>query len=567
MSRAQERHHHKASSSIAKGSPMSKLHGLAALGFAWVLLAPLQAEDGPAPRVVAPATTRMEAGPTPRVVSTSNDAVEQLARQIDQHFDRFWKENDITPATLADDAEFLRRLSLDLMGRIPSAAEARAFLANTDPNKRAKAVDEMLARPGYLNHFSTVLRQTWLPQSLDNPQFQFTGTQFETWLKNRLRDNVGMDRMVREIVTAPTLFNQRNGGVSVNPNDTPFVFNQVNEFKPENVVASVSRLFMGVKIECAQCHNHPFASYTKEQFWESAAFFADVQPAVANLRDAKAKREIKIPETTKVVAAKFFDGQAPQWKDDKSPRETFADWLLARDNAYFAKNMANRMWAHFMGLGLTEPIDEPSDENPPLIPELVTQLANAYADAKYDPKFLIRAITRSQVYQRTSKQTHPSQSDPKHFARMNVKAMSGEQLFDSLALATGYIETTPAQQRAFANGLRRDVMSKFASTEKATERQTSILQALTLMNGQFLNDQTSPDRSQLLAAVIDMPAWDTNAKVDILFLSALSRKPTPTERDKFASYIDRGGVSGDKKKATADVFWALLNSSEFMLNH
>lgn len=550
----------------AKGSAMHYLRYCTILTTTWALTFILShpsvgAEQGPMPRVVADSATK--AAPA----GASEASVERLTHAIDTAFDRFWKENGITPATLADDAEFLRRASLDIMGRIPSPTEVRTFLAGKDPKKRAKVVDEMLGRTGYLNHFSTVLRQTWLPQSLDNPQFQFVGVQFETWVRNRLRDNTGMANMVREIVTAPTLFNGRGIQPGINPNETPFAFNQVNEFKPENVAASVSRLFMGVKIECAQCHNHPFAPYKKEQFWELAAFFAEIQPAVANVRDDKVKREIKIPETTKVVQAKFFDGAAPKWENGKSPRTTFADWLLANENAYFAKNFANRMWAHFMGLGLTEPVDEPSDENPPVLPELMNTLAQAVVDANYDIKYLIRAITRSKVYQLTSRQTHPTQTEPKQFARMNVKAMSAEQLFDSLAQATGYIDPTPAQQRAFSFGVRRDLLTKFASTEKATEKQTSILQALTLMNGSFINEQTNPDRSQFLGAVVDMPLWDTKAKVEVLFLSALSRFPTPQEHEKFSSYIERGGVAGDKKKAAADVFWALLNSTEFSLNH
>ena len=241
--------------------------------------------------------------------------------------------------------------------------------------------------------------------------------------------------MVREMLTVRTLFAGRGRQAFQQPQqDSPFLFLQVNEFKPENVASAASRLFMGVKIECAQCHNHPFAPYTKEQFWETAAFFAEVQPAIANVTDVKVKREIKIPDTTKVVPARFFDdGQEPPWDATKSPRETFADWLTSPKNPYFARNMVNRTWAHFLGLGLIEPIDEPSEDNPPVMPELLDDLSKAYIASGYDTRFLIRAITRSKAYQLTSRQTDPSQAEPKQFARMNVKAMTGEQLFDSLA--------------------------------------------------------------------------------------------------------------------------------------
>jgi hypothetical protein len=510
------------------------------------------AEKAPAPRELPPAVT-----------------VANTVRKIDGQLTTFWSHNDITPAPVADDAEFFRRLCLDLVGRIPTASEARAFIDDKDPDKRVKKIEELLTRPGYLNHFASVLRQTWVPQTLDNPQLQFIAPQFETWVRTQLKDNVPMDKVVREVLTTKTLFAGRGAETfRLDERDSPFAFIQANEFKPENVAAAASRLFMGVKIECAQCHNHPFAPYKKEQFWELAAFFAEVQPAIANLSDPTFKREIRIPgDKPKTVQAKFFgDKRDPVWDAKKSPRETFTDWLTAKDNPFFARNMVNRMWAHFLGLGLIDPIDEPAPDNPPVIPELLDDLAKAFADSGYDTRLLIRVITRSKAYQLTSKQTNTSHADPRRFGRVAVKAMSGEQLFDSLATATGYFDGTSLKDRPFG-GVRREFITRFDSSEKLTEKQTSILQALTLMNGRFVNDQTSLDRSQFLAGVIDAPFLDTPGRVEVLFLGALSRKPTPSEAEKFASYVDRGGPTGDMKKAVTDVYWALLNSSEFMLNH
>jgi Protein of unknown function (DUF1549)/Protein of unknown function (DUF1553) len=520
-----------------------------------------------------PAPVSVERGPMPRVISAGavRKAVtpDELARKIDAAFDDFWKKNNLQPAPVSSDAEFLRRLSLDLIGRIPSAAEARSFLDDRDTAKRTKKIDELLAKASHLTHFATVYRQTWLPQASDNVQFQFFAPQFEQWVHARLQDNTPMDKMVREILTVPTIFN-RGRAVDVNGlpgRETPFAFNQVNEFKPENVAAAASRLFMGIKIECAQCHNHPFAPYKRDQFWEMAAFFADLQPAVANVGDAKSKRELRIPDTTKVVQARYFDGQTPKFDDRKSPRETFANWLTADDNPYFAKNLVNRTWAHLLGLGLVEPIDEPAEDNPPVIADVYESLADGLIAAKYDVRFLIRTIARTKVYQLSSRQTHESQADPKTFARMSPKVMSADQIFSSVMLATGLIERTPARDRPFVGGPRREFLTQFSSTEKATERQTSILQALTLMNGKFVNDQTSLDRSTFLAGVIDSPFWDSAKKVEVLYLASLSRLPTPDESNKLASYIERGGTTGDKKKAVTDVFWALLNSNEFLLNH
>jgi len=510
-----------------------------------------------------------EKAPAPREVSADR-LLDPVVRKIDQHLNEFWAANNITPAPLADDAEFYRRLSLDLVGRIPTAAEARDFIESKDPDKRTKKIDALLARPGYLNHFSTVLRQTWVPQTADNQQLQFNAPQFEGWIRSQLRDNVPMDKIVRQMITVPTLFAGRGAETfRFDPTDSPFLFVQANEFKPENVAAAASRLFMGVKIECAQCHNHPFAPYKKEQFWELAAFFAEVQPAIANVSDPKFKREIRIPGDKPVtVQARFFDDKKePVWDAKKSPRETFADWLTSPSNRYFARNMVNRAWAHFLGIGLIEPIDEPSEDNPPVMPELLDDLATAYRESGHDTRFLIRVITRSKAYQLTSRQTHESQADSKRFAKMNVKGMSGEQLYDSIGIATGFVDSTPVPQRPFDFGPRGQFLGRFSSTEKLTEKQTSILQALTLMNGRLVNDQTSLDRSQFLAGVIDAPFLNTNGKLEALFLASLSRLPTSAETEKFGSYVDRGGPTGDQKKAVSDVFWALLNSSEFVLNH
>lgn len=498
-----------------------------------------------------------------------------LAAKIDKHLETFWTKNKIKPAERADDAEFLRRLSLDLVGRIPAVNEVRQFIANPDPKKRERKVVELLQKAGFVNHFSSVLRQQWVPQTLDNPQFQFQGGGFENWLRSQLRQNVGMDKLVRDILTAPTLFGRGRGGMPANfdQNSSPFVFNQVNEFKPENVAAAASRLFMGVKMECAQCHDHPFAPISREQFWETAAFFAELQPVIANISDVKLKREIRIqdpdPKKVKVVQARFFDDAEPQWKDDVSPRETFVNWLTAAENPYFARNAVERMWAHFFGLGFIDPIDEPWSENPELVPAVVDDMAKAYVASKYDSRLLIRAITRTRAYQLSSRQSDASQASPRYFARMNVKAMTAEQIFDSISQATGFSDPNSGdpQRRQFDRGPRRDFVTKFASTEKVTERQTSILQALTLMNGKFVNDQTSLERSQFLAAIGDAPFMDANGKVEAMFLATMSRPPTPIESQRYGSYVQRGGTNNDEKKALADVFWALLNSSEFILNH
>lgn len=525
------------------------------------------AEPGPVPRVISPI---IELGPYPRELrldSRTTALIDQVVTQIDRHVDDFWKKNGVQPAPLADDAEYLRRVSLDLIGRVPTVAEVRAFLDNKSPGKRLQKLEELLNRSAYSNHMATIYRHLWAPQIDENNQFLGIEFQFESWLRGKFRDNVSMDKVVRDLVTVPTLFSGR-APQRFGAEPSPFAFAQVNEFKPENMAASASRLFLGVKIECAQCHNHPHAPYKREQFWELAAFFADIQPAIANASDAKAKREIRIPETSKIVEARYFnDPKQPEWSATKSPREMFADWLIDRKNPFFSRNMANRAWAHLLGTGLIEPIDEPAADNPPVIPEVLDALANGFVESGFDLKFLFRAIVRSKAYQLSSKQTHDSQAEPRTFGRVAVKMMTAEQLYDSLAVVTGLQANAPADENNRFGGQRRAFLTKFSSPEKVTEKQTSILQALTMMNGRLVDAQTTLESSVFLSGVVNAPFFDDRGRIETLYLAALGRQPTPAELDKVSSFVARGGTVGDSKKALSDLFWALLNSSEFILNH
>jgi hypothetical protein len=356
-------------------------------------------------------------------------------------------------------------------------------------------------------------------------------------------------------------------------------FYQANEIKPELLGSVVSRLFVGTKLECAQCHDHPFAPYSRQQFWEFAAFFGEFTPLppvapsfVGPLTPQYEKNRITVPSTEAVVVAKYFDGTPPEWTEERTPREELARWLTSPSNPYFARNLVNRMWARFFGIGLIDPIDEPGDNNPPSHPELLDDLARAFAEGGFDNRLLVRAITRSQAYQLTSKMSHPTQANPRRFAKMNMKALTGVQIYDSFLAATGAKERDPRTDNPdffdFGNNLpRSQFQTAFPTGNKPTEAQTSILQALMLMNGKLVADQTSVSQSEVLAAVLDAPFMDTGKRVDTLFLASLTRMPSEEEREKYSSYVDRGGPSGDKKKALADVFWVLLNSTEFLFNH
>jgi hypothetical protein len=534
--------------------------------------------------LVFPATTYgAEPAPIPK---PANDPADVLAALIDKYLAKDWDARGIIPAEITDDSEFCRRVYLDLVGRAPKASESRAFIDDKAPDKRTKLVDYLLKMPGHANYFASVTRAQWLPQTATNFQIAQFGAQFEQWLRNQYRENTPADQMVKRILSVKMSVNAQNPMfrfVQPDPNDQDGFnitgFYSANEGKPENVGSAVSRLFLGVKLECAQCHDHPFAPYTRDQFWQFAAFFAELNPLsgprpsfVGPIQPQSDRNTITITGTDRKVTATFFDGTNPNWAPDRSPRVELADWLVSAKNPYFAKNMANRMWAHFFGMGIQDPVDEPGENHPPSHPELLDELGKAFAENGFDNHTLIRAITRTKAYNLTSKMTHPGQADPRRFARMNLKGLTPAQLFDSLVAATGFRE--PAYLRNQLNfgfvqpgNPRSQFLARFASNERPTEASTTILQALMLMNGQFIGDQTDLVKSEILAAIIDVPTWDTKQRVSALFLTAFARNPTPEELEKFTSYVDRGGATGDKKKALADVFWVLLNSPEFLFNH
>jgi hypothetical protein len=490
--------------------------------------------------------------------------VELVAAKIDDLVAERWKANKVKSALLADDAEFLRRVSLDLTGRIPRVAEVREFLNDSKPDKRQRLIERLLETPQFMQHFANFWRAQMLPQG--NPNLPFLAPNFERWLQKKLQENVGYDKLVRELLTFNSLSTMSRG--PVNQFNTPFAFYQLNEQKPENLAASTSRLFLGVKLECAQCHKHPFAKWTKEQFWEFAAFFAESRlnftPPGRKPPPPLKRGEIRIPGSEKVVKARFLDGKVPEWSGTRTTSATLVDWMTSAQNPYFAQTAVNNLWAYFFGIGLIEPVDEP-ENNPPSHPELLKELSSQFIAHQYDIKFLIRAITSSRAYQLSSAVTHPSQKEERLFARMAVKGMSPEQIFDSLAQAVS-LPQLPTR-RGGLGGLRAEFVTRFASTDKRTEMQTSILQALALMNGKFIADATSLDRSATLAAVADAPFMNTAQKIETLFLATLTRMPRADEASRLATYVNSGGPRQDARAALADVFWALLNSPEFILNH
>lgn len=504
--------------------------------------------------------------------STSPDP-SALSKVIDANVSALWEKENVTPAPLADDAEFMRRVYLDVTGKIPHASTVRDFLENDSPNKRQELVDDLLKSPSYIIHYTNLWRAAMIPEAEADRQIRIALPGFEAWLRSRIADNRNFAEIVEEMLTLP--IDQQNVAAFAQPEEpTPAAFYQAKEVKPERLAAATSRLFLGVRIDCAQCHDHPFDEWKQEEFWQYAAFFTDIPPIPIPGQEMVQRAEkpgtIKIPELDQVVAATFPGSAESIPEDQDRGRSALAKWIVSPENPYFAKAAVNRIWSYHFGIGLVEPMDDFSSQNLASHPELLDELAAAFVASDYDFKFIIRAITGSKTYQLSSRQTHPSQSEGTLFARMPVRGMTAEQIFDSLAVATGYRQPfDPEQPLNFNNDQsRQEFIATFGNQiESAPDRASTILQALTLMNGDFIGNATDLADSRTLAAVADAPFLSLSEKIEALYLTTLSRVPTEEEHQQMLKYANSPDVSDTREDALTDIFWVLLNSSEFLLNH
>ncbi|MEI8380162.1 MAG: DUF1553 domain-containing protein [Planctomycetota bacterium] len=508
----------------------------------------------------------------------SADETDRLVALINQHLEACWKSDAVVPADRADDAELLRRVSLHIAGRIPSVSEVRHFLRDPAADKRQKLIDRLLDSPQYVTNFGNFWRQMMMPEGNSDLQARLQLPGFEEWLRQHLAKNTHYDAIVKELLTVPLDTGRpMSSPLEGAANSSPLAFFQAKQVKPENLAAATARMFLGLRIECAQCHDHPQDVWKRQHFWGYAAFFAGIERVnkneefVGQVREVFDRRELTIPdpEVDRVVQATFLDGSSPTWRTRVSSRRELADWIASPKNAFFARATVNRLWGHFFGFGFVNPVDDFSGTNPPSHPELLDQIAADFVAHQFDLKYLIKAITLSRAYQLSSRRSDASQDQPQQFARMTVQGLTGEQLFDSLALAVGFYE--PARQQGrfdLMQGPRSEFLELFQSDNgSAIERQTSILQALALMNGAFTANATSLENSVTLGAIVEFPLMTDHERIKTLYLATLTRLPRSEESDRLAKYVASGGPTKNSKAALADVFWALLNSSEFLFNH
>jgi hypothetical protein len=486
-----------------------------------------------------------------------------LARAIDEEIGKRLAEEKVPVSPRSDDAEFVRRVYLDLTGVIPTAAKAVEFIDRKDPAKRAQLIDELLASPAFGRHMADIWDKVLFQRVTDNRAIKIDP--LTDWLQERFNAGMGWDRMVRELITA-TGTQEENGAA------TYFLA----ALTADKMVDSVSRAFMGIKIECTQCHNHPFTGWKQADYWGMAAFFMKVRiqgnPRNANrggtpgVVESDRGRQRNLPDSAKVLPPKFFQGQQPATSAAEPLRPVLAQWLTSPANPFFSRAFANRVWGQLFGGGIINPIDDMHEERIASHPALLALLAKRFAAGGFDVKSLFRGICRSDAYQRTSRPAAGNESDHLLFSHMNIKVLTPEQLFDSLVAVLGEpggrgAARRPAQNAGRGPATPRDQFIAFfdpGEGSRATDYQDGIPQALRLMNGPFLA------RNSLTVAREITRGLPQPQAMSRLYLTVLSRRPTAEESARLTAYAAR---AESRESAYGDVLWALLNSSEFTLNH
>ncbi|MFO1066560.1 MAG: DUF1549 domain-containing protein [Pirellulales bacterium] len=458
-------------------------------------------------------------------------------------------------AQYAKDAVFLRRASLDLIGRIPTVSEVRDYLEDPSESKRDRALSRLLKSGAFSNNMATVWRRAWVPQA-DTPEFASVRDGFEAWLEKKIQERTPYDHIVREVIT----FREEYETSSISAKG----FYLANESKPANLAASSTRAFLGLNLDCAQCHDHPFSRWTRAQFWETAAFFAP--PTLDEAGDTELPR-IHVPDTDLEYVPRFLSGEASRTlsgQDSDHLRERLVDWMTQEDQRFMAKNAVNRTWAHFFGSAIVEPMDDLSSDaaQQGAQAELLDELAQLFIAGDYDLQAMIEGIVRSNAYRLTSQPTSDV-SNPKTRGPM-VRGLSGEQLFDSLSTAAGLPHERHDLQSGNARSPRQDFAAAFY-VERVGFAERSISQSLTMMNGSFVNSLADRASNKLIASVVTNPFMQIDERIDTVFLAVLGRHTVPAELQQVKQRLELN--SGDRlEQKLGDLFWVLVNTPEFHTN-
>lgn len=482
---------------------------------------------------------------------------------VDEHVHAKLTKMHVRPGEVCSDEVFLRRVFIDLIGLLPSPGERETFLADTAPDKREKLVDALIAREEFLDIW--VMKWAEILQIRTVNGLSPKGLQvYDQWLRKRVRDGATIDRIVRDILPA-------SGGTFENPAANYYQ----TETTPQQIAENVAQVFLGTRIQCAQCHNHPFDRWTMDDYYGFAAFFgrvgykAGADPRELTVYDAGIG-EIKHPVAGRTVVAKFLGGNAPSIKPSQDYRAVVADWLTGPDNPVFARTIANVVWAHFFEKGIVDPVDDIRVSNPPSNPALLDAIGENLARYKYDVRKLVRDICLSRTYQLETTTNPTNEWDTRNFSHQTVRRMRAEVLLDAITQVTGTttrLPGVPAGGRAvhmpdgrspnyFLTTFGRSTRATACSCEVNTT--PTLSQALHLLNGDTTSGKVTDGKvvTKLLAA-----GSEPSVVAVELYVRCLGRRPTAAEAERIASKLDR---SPDKTQALEDLFWALLNANEFV---
>jgi hypothetical protein len=482
-----------------------------------------------------------------------------MIARVDELVEKRFSAFNIQPTRMTTDSEFVRRAYLDLTGVIPKVSQVRAFLQDDDPEKRSRLIDRLLVSPGHATHLATTWRNIMMPDGFDPQQINnVAGVQ--NWLRSQFVENMRYDRIVADFLVAT------GGGDS-----GPALFYTAQELKPEKLAASTARVFLNLKIDCAQCHDHPFDHWTQRDFWGYAAFFAQLQqPGEMPSPDVQlvdlGRGEVMLPDTDEIVPPRYPGAAIDVQGGRGSRRVQLAIWMASRDNPYLPRAAVNRIWAHLFGRGLVEPVDDLGEHNPPSHPQLFEELTDYFIRTGFDIRQMFGTLANTRAYQRSSA-VGSANAPTEMFARMAVKPLTAEQLYDSISralLRRANIATMggPAGARLFDPQRQTFVAKMQAVNRAATDYEAGVPQALMMMNSR----EISAAANGLLTA-LNAPWLNNEQRIETLCLATLSRYPKNQEREVFVEYVQQGGESIDANQRLGDVLWALLNSAEFTMNH
>jgi len=471
----------------------------------------------------------------------------------------------IAPSELCSDEVFLRRVFLDVIGILPTPEEYTRFMSSKDAKKREKLVDDLLGRKEFAELW--VLKWAELLQIRSSNDVSYKAMLlYYNWLQDKIARNVPMDKTVQELLGA-------SGGTFKNPASNYYQLERDTLKISENV----AQVFLGMRIQCAQCHNHPFDRWTMNDYYGFAAFFSQVgRKGTDDPRELvifnSGGGDVRHPVGGRVMKPKFLGGAEPD-VTGKDRRVVLAKWLASADNPYFATNLANIVWGHFFGQGIIDPVDDVRISNPASNPELLAEMGKRFTGYKYDFKKLVRDICTSRTYQLSTQANKSNEGDTRNFARAPLRRIKAETFLDCISQVTETKNKFPglpqgARAVQIADG---GISTYFLTTFGRATRETvcscevklepTLSQSLHLLNGETTTARIA--QGNLIGKRLQEKKT-TAAILEELYVRCLSRQPTAKEQAKLTALV---ASEKDTKKALEDVFWALLNSREFMFNH